>query len=153
MGFATLIVLCLLGGPTLQLLDWLPPIPVLDGRFGGALGVALALLGIATTVLAQFAMGDSWRIGVEESERTGLVTHGPFALVRNPIYTAMIPAFAGIVLLAPNIVTLAGVILMTVALELQTRLIEEPHLAAIHGEQYATYAASVGRFLPGVGRL
>jgi protein-S-isoprenylcysteine O-methyltransferase Ste14 len=38
-------------------------------------------------------------------------------------------------------------------LELQTRLIEEPYLGAIHGERYAAYAARVGRFLPGIGRL
>jgi protein-S-isoprenylcysteine O-methyltransferase Ste14 len=153
LGLATLVVLCLAGGPILQLLDGLPPIGVLDGSFAGALGVTLASLGIATTVLAQFAMGDAWRIGVEESEQTDLVTGGPFTIVRNPIYTAMIPAFTGIALLAPNIVTLTGAMLVVVALELQTRLIEEPHLAAIHGEQYATYAASVGRFLPGIGRL
>ncbi len=39
------------------------------------------------------------------------------------------------------------------ALELQTRLIEEPYLSGVHGEQYALYAARVGRFLPRVGCL
>jgi hypothetical protein len=36
-----------------------------------------------------------------------------------------------------------------VALELQTRLVEEPYLSAVHGEEYAVYATQVGRFLPG----
>lgn len=40
-----------------------------------------------------------------------------------------------------------------VALALQTRLIEEPHLTRVHGKQYTVYAARVGRFLPGIGRL
>ena len=40
-------------------------------------------------------MGRSWRIGVEEGERTDLVTGGPFAIVRNPIYASMLPAFLG----------------------------------------------------------
>ena len=53
-------------------------------------------------------MGDSWRIGVEESDRTELVTGGVFGLVRNPIYTGMIPAFVGIALLVPNPVALAA---------------------------------------------
>jgi hypothetical protein len=44
-------------------------------------------------------------------------------------------------------------VLLVVALELQTRLIEEPYLSRIHGEQDADYAARVGRFLPGIGRL
>jgi protein-S-isoprenylcysteine O-methyltransferase Ste14 len=42
---------------------------------------------------------------------------------------------------------------MTVALELHVRLIEEPYLQRVHGAQYATYAARVGRFIPGIGRL
>jgi protein-S-isoprenylcysteine O-methyltransferase Ste14 len=122
-------------------------------RDADELGAALAILGIAVTVLAQFAMGDSWRIGVDSAERTALVTDGPFALVRNPIYAGMIPAFAGVALLAPNVVTIAGAILLVVALELQTRLVEEPYLARIHGERYVAYAARAGRFLPGIGRL
>jgi protein-S-isoprenylcysteine O-methyltransferase Ste14 len=131
----------------------LSAVAVLAGDGADALGAALAALGIAVTVAAQFAMGDSWRIGVDSAERTALVTDGPFAVVRNPIYAGMIPAFAGIALLAPNVVTIAGAILLVVALELQTRLVEEPYLARVHGESYAAYAARAGRFLPGIGRL
>src|SRR2546423_7851849 len=55
-----------------------------------ALGVVVAGLGILATVWAQFAMGASWRIGVDDTERTALVTGGPFRWVRNPIYTSML---------------------------------------------------------------
>jgi protein-S-isoprenylcysteine O-methyltransferase Ste14 len=92
-------------------------------------------------------------VDLDPAERTELVVHGPFSLVRNPIFAAMIPSFMGIALLAPNPVTLTGAILLMLALELQTRLIEEPYLAGVHGEQYAVYAARVGRFLPRIGRL
>jgi protein-S-isoprenylcysteine O-methyltransferase Ste14 len=149
---ALAVVLCVLG-PALQLAGALNPLAALDGDVAELLGVALAALGIAITVVAQFAMGDAWRIGVDPAERTELVTDGPFALVRNPIYAGMIPAFAGVALLAPNVVTIAGAILLLVALELQTRLVEEPHLARVHGEDYAAYAARAGRFLPGIGCL
>jgi protein-S-isoprenylcysteine O-methyltransferase Ste14 len=150
---ATAIVLCVVGGPMLQLTGVLAPIGWLDGELAVALGAALASLGITLTVVAQFAMGDAWRIGVDPLERTELVVYGPFAVVRNPIFAAMIPAFAGVALLAPNVVTLTGAALVLVALELQTRLIEEPYLTAVHGERYAAYAARVGRFFPGIGRL
>ena len=43
--------------------------------------------------------------------------------------------------------------LIPVALELQTRFVEEPHLRRVHGAAYAAYAAQVGRFVPRVGRL
>jgi protein-S-isoprenylcysteine O-methyltransferase Ste14 len=120
-----------------------------------ALALALfALDGLLAVGLlfAQLAMGDGWRIGVDPGERTELVTHGPFALVRNPIYAAMIPSFAGVAPLAANGVTLAGALLLVAALQLQTLLVEEPYLAAVHGEVYAAYAARVGRFAPAIGR-
>lgn len=150
--FALALALCI-AGPVLQLAGMLHAIDALHGEGAKILGVVLAAVGIVSVSIAQFAMGDAWRIGVDPAESTGLVTHGPFAIVRNPIYAAMIPAFTGIALLAPNGVTIAGAVLLVVALELQTRLVEEPYLAVVHGERYTAYAAQVGRFLPGVGRL
>jgi protein-S-isoprenylcysteine O-methyltransferase Ste14 len=149
---ALAIALCI-AGPALELADVLSPSAALAGAAANVLGVALAALGIVSTVVAQFAMGDAWRIGVDPSERTALVTNGPFAFVRNPIFAAMIPSFVGIALLAPNAVTIAGAVLLIIALELQTRLVEEPYLIAVHGERYTAYASKAGRFLPGIGRL
>jgi protein-S-isoprenylcysteine O-methyltransferase Ste14 len=42
---------------------------------------------------------------------------------------------------------------ITLALELQVRAVEEPYLIRSHGDAYRAYAARVGRFLPGIGRL
>ena len=131
----------------------LDPIAALDHRAVRAAGIVLAVAGIAGTAGAQLAMGRAWRIGVDPTERTSLVTSGPFALVRNPIYAAMIPFFAGIALIVGNAVGLAAVACAVTSLELQTRVVEEPHLRRTHGEEYASYAARVGRFVPGVGRL
>jgi protein-S-isoprenylcysteine O-methyltransferase Ste14 len=117
------------------------------------LGAVLAIGGLVATAGAQLAMGREWRIGVDPSERTRLVTHGPFAIVRNPIYAGMIPFFAGIALLLPRPLTIVGAVMLLVALELQTRLVEEPYLREVHGPAYADYTARVGRFLPGVGRV
>jgi protein-S-isoprenylcysteine O-methyltransferase Ste14 len=149
---AAAVLLCL-AGTALELAGVLASISALDGDLAGVLGAVLALLGIAITAIAQFAMGDAWRVGVDSSERTELVTSGPFAFVRNPIYAAMIPAFGGFALLSPNVVTIAGAVLLLVALQLQTRFVEEPYLLAAHGGRYARYAARIGRFLPGIGRL
>ena len=98
-------------------------------------------------------MGPSWRIGVAESEKTGLVTSGPFALVRNPIFSAMIPAFLGLALMVPNALAIAGIAALVVAVELQVRLVEEPYLVRVHGGRYLAYASRVGRFAPGVGKI
>jgi protein-S-isoprenylcysteine O-methyltransferase Ste14 len=98
-------------------------------------------------------MGSSWRIGVDHAERTNLVTAGPFALVRNPIFAAMIPTALGLTLMVPSVLAIAGFVALLLALELQVRVVEEPYLRVAHGDRYLDYAASTGRFVPGVGRL
>jgi protein-S-isoprenylcysteine O-methyltransferase Ste14 len=124
----------------------------LDRPAVAAAGLVLMVAGSVVTVWAQFAMGRSWRIGVDTSERTELVTRGPFRSVRNPIYTAMLVTVTGIALAIPKV--LAGILLaLTVcALEIQVRAVEEPHLRATHRQEYAAYLARTGRFVPGVGR-
>jgi protein-S-isoprenylcysteine O-methyltransferase Ste14 len=116
-------------------------------------GVAVAVVGLVATVAAQLAMGASWRIGVDPAERTSLVTEGPFAVVRNPIFTAVLVTFLGLTLAVPNLVSIVGLVVLVVGVELQVRRVEEPHLLHIHGAAYADYAARTGRFLPGLGRL
>jgi protein-S-isoprenylcysteine O-methyltransferase Ste14 len=142
-----------LAAPIAQLADLVDPIGALDGEFGHAAGLGLFGGGMVTTLVAQFAMGDSWRIGVDETERTELVTSGPFATVRNPIFAGMLPVSLGLALLVPNALALAGFAALVAALEIQTRLVEEPYLLRVHGSAYADYAARVGRFFPLVGRL
>jgi protein-S-isoprenylcysteine O-methyltransferase Ste14 len=137
--------------PILALLGILEPIPALDGVVGHVLGLVLAVGGIALTFGAQLAMGDSWRVGVDPDERTDLVTSGPFKLVRNPIYSAMLPTVFGLVLMVPSPLAIAAFVTLLVGLELQVRLVEEPYLLRTHGDEYAAYAARVGRFVPGLG--
>jgi protein-S-isoprenylcysteine O-methyltransferase Ste14 len=151
-GF-TVALLLGLAAPVLALLGLVEPVPALDATAVHAAGLLLATTGIAATFYAQVAMGTSWRIGVEEGERTELVTAGPFALVRNPIFAAMLPTGVGLTLLVPSWVAFAGLVGLALALELQVRVVEEPYLLRSHGEAYARYAARVGRFVPGIGRL
>lgn len=151
-GF-TLALLLGAAAPVLALLGWVEPIGALDTTAVHLLGLVLAVAGIAATFYAQVAMGASWRIGVDPEERTALVTSGPFALVRNPIFAAMIPTALGLALLVPSWIAIAGLVGLVVALELQVRVVEEPHLLRAHGDVYADYAARVGRFAPGVGRI
>jgi len=146
----------LVGGalaPLLALTGALEPVPALDGPVGNALGLLLTVTGIALTFAAQLAMGDAWRIGVDPEERTELVTGGPFRLVRNPIYSAMMPTVLGLVLIVPSPLALAAFACLVASIELQVRLVEEPHLLRTHGSAYAEYATRVGRFVPGLGSI
>jgi protein-S-isoprenylcysteine O-methyltransferase Ste14 len=151
-GFAVALVLGA-AAPVLALLGLVEPIDVLDTTAAHAAGVALAAFGVAATLYAQIAMGTSWRIGVDPAERTALVTTGPFAVVRNPIFAAMLPTALGLALLVPSWIAFAGLVGLWLALELQVRVVEEPYLLRAHEPAYSAYAARVGRFVPGVGRL
>ncbi len=123
------------------------------GALSVAIGVLVTVAGIAATYAAQLSMGDAWRIGVRQDERTTLVTGGAFAVVRNPIFACMLWTAGGLVMLLPDAWSVASIVCVAVAVELQVRLVEEPHLLRVHGPRYRAYAARVGRFAPGLGLL
>ncbi|TFV47498.1 isoprenylcysteine carboxylmethyltransferase family protein [Blastococcus sp. TF02A-35] len=138
-----------LAGPLLAVTGTVPadPHPAL-----AVVGLVLTLVGFTATLAGQTGMGASWRIGVDEAERTDLVTTGVFAHVRNPIFTAMALAQVGMLLLVPTWLSLAALAALIAAVELQVRAVEEPYLRRVHGGAYVAYAARTGRFVPRVGR-
>jgi protein-S-isoprenylcysteine O-methyltransferase Ste14 len=151
-----LFVVSLVGGvaaPALDIAGVLSPVRSLDVPLVQGFGCLLFAIGLVATLFSQFLMGDSWRIGVDFSERTTLVTGGPFAYVRNPIFTSMLVASTGLVLVVPNIVALLAFAGLLGAIEIQVRAVEEPYLLGTQGAAYASYARRVGRFVPGCGVL
>jgi protein-S-isoprenylcysteine O-methyltransferase Ste14 len=110
--------------------------------FGGLLLQAAAMLGL----------GASWRIGIEEGARPGLVTDGLYRFSRNPIFLALLAALAGYLLLLPTL--LSAAILVGAWLAIRQQIAEEEsYLLRTYGEQYRDYARRVGRLLPGLGKL
>lgn len=139
--------------PFAQALGLVDPLAHVGAPVSGWVGVAVYGLGFAVCLAAQGEMGDSWRVGVQTGERTALVERGLFAAVRNPFFTGVLIVAAGLALIVPNLIALAGLAALLAAVELQVRVVEEPYLIATHGEGYLRYGASAGRFVPGVGRL
>ena len=126
--------------------------PLWDNSAVRWVGAVMAVTGIGLTYAAQVGMGTEWRIGIDRTEVTGLVTSGVFGLVRNPIFTAMIFTAVGFALMVPNAVAIIAVVCLVLAIEMQVRFVEEPHLRRLHGTGYEQYAAEVGRFVPLIGR-
>lgn len=71
----------------------------------------------------------------------------------NPVLTCTAVTALGLALVVPNVLAVLMLAGFVVAWEIQVRLVEEPYLARIHGDDYKRYAARTGRFLPGIGRL
>jgi protein-S-isoprenylcysteine O-methyltransferase Ste14 len=116
-----------------------------------AVGVVVALVGLAIVIAAQAQMGASWRIGIDDRP-TDLVQSGLYRWSRNPIYAGVLVWLAGMLLVAPSVPGAVLALVAVVTVELQARL-EERHLVAVHGDRYLAYAGRVGRFFPGIGRL
>jgi protein-S-isoprenylcysteine O-methyltransferase Ste14 len=116
------------------------------------LGAIVLFAGVAIMVAAQLDLGASWRIGIEEGARPGLVVGGLYRFCRNPIFLAMLAVLAGFALLVPTWPSLAG-LLGTYGGIRGAIGAEEGYLRQAYGDDYVAYASRVGRFLPRVGRL
>lgn len=136
-GMLFVLAVVLAGAAPILVLTDVSALPEVPGAVAGT-GLGLMLLGLAGVLGAQTAMGTSWRVGVSEAERTDLVTDGAFAVVRNPVFSAMVVAVAVLAAAVPTALL---------------RVIEEPYLLRVHGADYGAYAARTGRFVPGVGHL
>lgn len=115
-------------------------------------GGAILLGGIACLALAQHHLGSSWRIGIEEEARPGLISGGLFRFCRNPIFLAVLIVLAGYTLLLTTWFSLALWLATAVLVKRQVSE-EEAYLRRAYPEEFPAYARRVGRFLPGIGRL
>jgi protein-S-isoprenylcysteine O-methyltransferase Ste14 len=103
--------------------------------------------GYAGTLWSYSAMGRNWRMGIQQGERTTLVTRGPFQFVRHPIYLFQIFMLAGLALLLPTLLSLTGMVihLFCVLIKIAD---EESFLLAVQGADYQNYQSGTGKLLP-----
>ena len=111
----------------------------------------LVVVGFVVSFWGIISLGPALTASPIPKERAPLVTHGLYALVRNPIYTGLMIVGAGLVVLGASWWHLATWIALIVLLAIKARW-EERMLGAEHPD-FAEYAARVGRFLPGIGTL
>jgi protein-S-isoprenylcysteine O-methyltransferase Ste14 len=131
-------------GPVVIRLDPLGP-----AALGGAAAVA-ALMAFATWLFAAAAaaMGRNWSLGARTRTDHALVTAGPFARVRHPIYVAL---FLVVVAIAIAFGHWRGLLLALPVFAAGTALrvrVEERLLRARFGAAYDEYATGVARFVP-----
>jgi protein-S-isoprenylcysteine O-methyltransferase Ste14 len=106
-------------------------------------GDAVAVIGSVWIFASVLALGHCFGV---LPEARGLVTHGPYRLVRHPVYLGEIGAMAGLTLAAPALLHLA--MLGIFVLAQSTRMgLEERALSEAFAE-YASYAARTPRLVP-----
>lgn len=122
------------------------PLPVLQTPAVQAVGLVLAFLGLAWSVVAQTQMGRNWRIGNHELDETELIRHGLYTVSRHPIYVGFIAIAVGIFLATPNILSLVCAIFTFVVLSILARM-EEEFQVSRHGEAYRDYISRTRRWI------
>jgi protein-S-isoprenylcysteine O-methyltransferase Ste14 len=112
----------------------------------GWTGVALCAFGFGLAINARWHLGRNWGMPMSRKEQPELVTSGPYALIRHPIYTGLILAMLGsaigvnltwALMLAP-----VGVYFIYSARR------EESVMLQLFPEQYAAYMARTGMLVP-----
>jgi protein-S-isoprenylcysteine O-methyltransferase Ste14 len=136
---------------------WLPsvPLPLLDKRFlppsAGApffwSGAAVTGSGLLFAVWARRHLGKNWSQAVTLKEGHELITTGPYALVRHPIYTGFLLGFVGCAVALGEWRGLLAVALVFGALWRKLRL-EETWMRAQFGESYKAYSRRVAALVP-----
>ena len=114
-------------------------------------GLILIITGYAATLWCYAIMGSAWRIGVNQEEKNALVTNGPFARVRHPIYALQVVMLAGAFCLLPTACSLVLLAFHLTCVWLKAAD-EEAYLLATHGESYRVHHARTGRLFPKVQR-
>lgn len=148
--FKVLLVLLLVTGALYtfypQGLRFLLPVWYLDILAVRMAGIVLLFVTLIWIIIAQYQMANSWRIGIDEKNKTDLVHTGLFAVSRNPIFLGMLATLLGVFLVMPNAITFMVLVTGYVVVQVQVRL-EEAFLQKMHGTAYHKYCSETRRWL------
>lgn len=126
--------------------EYLLPFWYLENPLLQKIGWGFLILSIIVVWIAQTQMAKSWRIGIDEKNKSELVTHGLFSISRNPIFLGIMIANCGLFMVIPNAFTLLIIALSTISINTQIRL-EESFLKKEFGTEYETYSKKTRRWI------
>jgi protein-S-isoprenylcysteine O-methyltransferase Ste14 len=113
-----------------------------------AISIALTLWAVWFCYAAARVLGKQWALMARVIEGHELIRRGPYAVVRNPIYLAMLVMLIAIGLAVSHwqaLVVAAGVFWVGTAIRIRA---EENLLRTSFGAQFEEYARAVPAFLP-----
>ena len=110
-------------------------------------GFALALLSLALLAWPEAALGAQWSAQLQMRNKHRLITSGPYAHVRHPLYTSILGLGLRLALLTAHVLFVVFAILAPVGVMLRAPK-EEQMLLERFGEAYRTYMQATGKYLP-----
>ena len=109
-------------------------------------GICLALAGVIFFILAITTMQSNWRAGIDETQKTSIVSTGIYRFSRNPAFVGFDLCYIGTALAFPNIFIIVFTLIAITLLHLQI-LEEEKYLTKQFGEEYRVYKNRTARYL------
>ena len=125
---------------------YLLPFWYLENPTSQKIGWSLLIISLVWVWVSQSQMAVSWRIGIDQKNKSELVTKGLFSISRNPIFFGIMIANVGLFLVIPNAFTLLIISLSSLSINTQIRL-EEAFLKREFGEKYIKYCKKVRRWI------
>jgi protein-S-isoprenylcysteine O-methyltransferase Ste14 len=110
-------------------------------------GFAIGLLSIILTFWTEIALGRQFSPQLQLRQQHQLITSGPYAYVRHPLYTALDAFGFSLALVSANWYFVAIFMLSLVGLAFRVPK-EERMMQEQFGEAYSAYSQKTGRFLP-----
>jgi protein-S-isoprenylcysteine O-methyltransferase Ste14 len=111
------------------------------------IGAAVTVAGLLVAVWARRHLGRNWSSSVTIKQGHELITTGPYALVRHPIYTGILTGFLGTAIALSQIRGVIGFVLIFLVIWAKLRK-EEEWMRSQFGETYATYAHQTAALVP-----
>ena len=108
-------------------------------------GAVLCVLGLLFASWARLTLGRSWGMPMTVNQQTALVTTGPYALVRHPIYTGVSAMLIGSALVFPPAVVGAAVLIPYFVL---SAFREERDMGRLFPDVYPDYMRHTKRLVP-----
>ena len=107
-------------------------------------GAALGVVSLAVYAWSRATLGKEWSSHLQMREKHHLVTTGPYAWIRHPIYLALMGFLTGIALVTANCFIIAFLVVSVVDLALRIPK-EEQMMIEEFGDEYKAYMQRTGR--------
>lgn len=111
------------------------------------LGAAVTIAGLLFAVWARAHLGRNWSSSVTIKQGHELITTGPYAQVRHPIYTGILTGFLGMAIAISQVRGFIVFVLVFLAFWSKLRM-EEEWMRSQFGEAYGTYAQRTTALVP-----
>lgn len=110
-------------------------------------GVVLCIAGLIFCIWARFTLGRNWSGVVTLKGGHELITSGPYALVRHPIYTGLLTMFVATVIVLGHVAGIIALPFVLVSFWVKSRY-EEKLMLKKFPDEYAAYQQRVKRLIP-----